>query len=163
MPATDRLRRSRHRRRRDPLVLSCGRPGLMARLGLERGLGRRAIVLALRTIVPLVALVFFFLLLRRPPGSTLFPTRRSSDLSDDGSTPLPGLPSERAGSPLAAKVTSTPSLYQPPLPAKSGARSGLALGALGAVRSTTTGSEDRKSTRLNSSHANISYAVFCLK
>src|SRR3712207_6945367 len=27
----------------------------------------------------------------------------------------------------------------------------------------TTGSGDRKSTRLNSSHANISYAVFCLK
>src|SRR3712207_8027167 len=26
-----------------------------------------------------------------------------------------------------------------------------------------TGSRDRKSTRLNSSHANISYAVFCLK
>src|SRR5258707_8360652 len=26
-----------------------------------------------------------------------------------------------------------------------------------------TMSEDRKSTRLNSSHANISYAVFCLK
>src|SRR3712207_7622896 len=27
----------------------------------------------------------------------------------------------------------------------------------------TKGSIDRKSTRLNSSHANISYAVFCLK
>src|SRR3712207_8967692 len=26
-----------------------------------------------------------------------------------------------------------------------------------------TGGQDRKSTRLNSSHANISYAVFCLK
>src|SRR5947209_15525784 len=26
-----------------------------------------------------------------------------------------------------------------------------------------SGNEDRKSTRLNSSHANISYAVFCLK
>src|SRR3712207_7306164 len=26
-----------------------------------------------------------------------------------------------------------------------------------------TSAEDRKSTRLNSSHANISYAVFCLK
>src|SRR3712207_7599806 len=26
-----------------------------------------------------------------------------------------------------------------------------------------TGNQDRKSTRLNSSHANISYAVFCLK
>src|SRR3712207_7962776 len=29
--------------------------------------------------------------------------------------------------------------------------------------SSTTLDEDRKSTRLNSSHANISYAVFCLK
>src|SRR3712207_8658525 len=28
---------------------------------------------------------------------------------------------------------------------------------------TTTDRKDRKSTRLNSSHANISYAVFCLK
>src|SRR5258707_7336824 len=27
----------------------------------------------------------------------------------------------------------------------------------------SSGAEDRKSTRLNSSHANISYAVFCLK
>src|SRR3712207_7442722 len=32
-----------------------------------------------------------------------------------------------------------------------------------AVRSRPSGSADRKSTRLNSSHANISYAVFCLK
>src|SRR3712207_8515168 len=31
------------------------------------------------------------------------------------------------------------------------------------VRRTLLGVEDRKSTRLNSSHANISYAVFCLK
>src|SRR6476620_12303540 len=30
-------------------------------------------------------------------------------------------------------------------------------------RSTWSGRRDRKSTRLNSSHANISYAVFCLK
>src|SRR5947209_14389379 len=29
--------------------------------------------------------------------------------------------------------------------------------------SVTEGNRDRKSTRLNSSHANISYAVFCLK
>src|SRR3712207_7151067 len=29
--------------------------------------------------------------------------------------------------------------------------------------STSRGTADRKSTRLNSSHANISYAVFCLK
>src|SRR3712207_7651114 len=30
-------------------------------------------------------------------------------------------------------------------------------------RLTIAGQQDRKSTRLNSSHANISYAVFCLK
>src|SRR3712207_7924664 len=37
---------------------------------------------------------------------------------------------------------------------------GLAEGALEFMR---LQEEDRKSTRLNSSHANISYAVFCLK
>src|SRR3712207_8675368 len=33
----------------------------------------------------------------------------------------------------------------------------------GGVGDRVAGAEDRKSTRLNSSHANISYAVFCLK
>src|SRR3712207_7154293 len=37
------------------------------------------------------------------------------------------------------------------------------LGALGLPEATLINTEDRKSTRLNSSHANISYAVFCLK
>src|SRR3712207_7593830 len=37
---------------------------------------------------------------------------------------------------------------------------GLELGLLAEAE---VGDEDRKSTRLNSSHANISYAVFCLK
>src|SRR5690348_17750395 len=32
-----------------------------------------------------------------------------------------------------------------------------------AVANVQTGNEDRKSTRLNSSHPSISYAVFCLK
>src|SRR5258707_10651718 len=40
-------------------------------------------------------------------------------------------------------------------------------GARGSLAQLTTplsgGARDRKSTRLNSSHANISYAVFCLK
>src|SRR3712207_7980872 len=45
---------------------------------------------------------------------------------------------------------------------------GAALGAMAAQllperRSASGLSVDRKSTRLNSSHANISYAVFCLK
>src|SRR3712207_7641995 len=36
-------------------------------------------------------------------------------------------------------------------------------GGAGADKDTGDGAGDRKSTRLNSSHANISYAVFCLK
>src|SRR3712207_7786421 len=54
--------------------------------------------------------------------------------------------------------------FHPGVPA-----SALHLGADAAVTSThkivgsLTQSADRKSTRLNSSHANISYAVFCLK
>src|SRR3712207_6890238 len=38
-----------------------------------------------------------------------------------------------------------------------------ALGVFGFGGGGPWGREDRKSTRLNSSHANISYAVFCLK
>src|SRR3712207_8656427 len=37
------------------------------------------------------------------------------------------------------------------------------LGDVGVDRHQVAGQVDRKSTRLNSSHANISYAVFCLK
>ena len=42
---------------------------------------------------------------------------------------------------------------------------GLALGLYDVVDVTVTGEgqRDRKSTRLNSSHVEISYAVFCLK
>src|SRR5690242_21052568 len=38
-----------------------------------------------------------------------------------------------------------------------------ALGVLGALRQHERVGQDRKSTRLNSSHMSISYAVFCLK
>src|SRR3712207_8868531 len=44
-----------------------------------------------------------------------------------------------------------------------GASSANSSGAVTCSTSTVTAEEDRKSTRLNSSHANISYAVFCLK
>src|SRR5947209_12342563 len=40
---------------------------------------------------------------------------------------------------------------------------GEVAGARQRARNFTTDDQDRKSTRLNSSHANISYAVFCLK
>src|ERR1035437_10601391 len=67
--------------------------------------------------------LFFFLMIRRPPRSTLFPYTTLF----------------RSGRPRQSN-TSEVSDFQPPLH-----------------------SSDRKSTRLNSSHANISYAVFCLK
>src|SRR5207249_7519873 len=41
--------------------------------------------------------------------------------------------------------------------------SDLAMKVAGNLASTTKMSTDRKSTRLNSSHVSISYAVFCLK
>src|SRR5690625_6361543 len=40
---------------------------------------------------------------------------------------------------------------------------GQAVAAIGARTQLDGGGEDRKSTRLNSSHVAISYAVFCLK
>src|SRR6266542_4703151 len=69
---------------------------------------------------------FFFLMIRRPPRSTLFPYTtlfRSPVLED-------------------ADLDRT---------------------ALGAMRAAFTNTGDRKSTRLNSSHGSMSYAVFCFK
>src|SRR5439155_24435167 len=82
---------------------------------------------------------FFFLMIRRPPRSTLFPTRRSSDLLVD----------------ILISIGSA----------------GLAIFSIPTVLNKNsqvqnrrdTKDRDRKSTRLNSSHVAISYAVFCLK
>src|SRR3712207_8736551 len=97
----------------------------------------------------------FFLMIRRPPRSTLFPYTtlfRSRD-------PPMEAPEREKKSPEAC------------LPAVSrgqqdGTSSRLTLSrALHAPWGDVTvhRGKDRKSTRLNSSHANISYAVFCLK
>src|SRR3712207_8344768 len=92
----------------------------------------------------MMIVVIFFLMIRRPPRSTLFPytTLFRSELE----------PVRRAGD---------------------GRVGGRADAATAAVRGRGPGhprradrggaeAGDRKSTRLNSSHANISYAVFCL-
>src|SRR6202023_4370701 len=47
------------------------------------------------------------------------------------------------------------------LPISTGTAAGASFGHCG--RGSLQGTEDRKSTRLNSSHLGISYAVFCLK
>src|SRR5688572_32623621 len=87
-------------------------------------------------------LLLFFLLLPRPPGSTLFPY-----------TTLFRSPARRARSRREG---------HPPAQGTQGRGVGAARRqaqhAADRVRRA-----DRKSTRLNSSHSQISYAVFCLK
>src|SRR3712207_7590967 len=88
---------------------------------------------------------FFFLMIRRPPRSTLFPY---TTLFRSRAPRLPrGL---RAG----------PGGHDAPL---STARGGHARRRAAHEDPRAGGVRDRKSTRLNSSHANISDAVFCLK
>src|SRR2546430_8996822 len=87
-------------------------------------------------------LFFFFLMIRRPPRSTLFPYTtlfRSQD------------PREHAA--LLELVRRDDHMLDP----FRGLRSPPDLDRGVAVQ------RDRKSTRLNSSHSQISYAVFCLK
>src|SRR5205807_3945687 len=81
---------------------------------------------------------FFFLMIRRPPRSTLFPY--TTLFRSDESMRLSRLLLVRFRLRDPAQL---PSLTRVPLPDRPGA--------------------DRKSTRLNSSHLVISYAVFCLK
>src|SRR3712207_7911640 len=91
-------------------------------------------------------------MIRRPPRSTLFPYTTLFRSSGIGRGGLPtGLHSSRAGQP--AGVPHRPREVAPrPARVAGGDRPPCPLGK-----------GDRKSTRLNSSHANISYAVFCLK
>src|SRR5207249_10225181 len=99
--------------------------------------------------------LLFSALLPPPPTSTLFPYTtlfRS----------LVGLVRERALGFAAARsrrVRNHAGLRVGEFDAQCSRRDGCFLDRVGA--SVTTG--DRKSTRLNSSHVSISYAVFCLK
>src|SRR3712207_9243653 len=66
---------------------------------------------------------------------------------------LPILSCRPTGRPEAVKPQGTERLGKPV----------MLVGPVSRVTAERTASLDRKSTRLNSSHANISYAVFCLK
>src|SRR5262245_63874502 len=89
-------------------------------------------------------------MLLRPPTSTLFPTRRSSDLRQR-------LEKQHLHFNRQGPATD----HLPPVRAELlGPRVG---GRARQRRSRRFDSRDRKSTRLNSSHLGISYAVFCLK
>src|SRR3712207_9486798 len=86
---------------------------------------------------------FFFLMIRRPPRSTLFPYTTLFRSARHVALRLE-VGEQREVDPAGRRERGVA-----PRPVHRHADDG--------------GAEDRKSTRLNSSHANISYAVFCLK
>src|SRR3712207_8294045 len=100
---------------------------------------------------------------RRPPRSTLFPY--TTLFRSEAGAPRLVFSSTAAvyGEPEEVPIPET----APALPTNPYGASKLAadrmIGAVAAARGLAATSLDRKSTRLNSSHANISYAVFCLK
>src|SRR5436309_9979017 len=84
-------------------------------------------------------------MIRRPPRSTLFPYTtlfRSPAARDDHPARMAGAGAHVQGAPPRPGRTRHRELRAPRIP---------------------VAAEDRKSTRLNSSHVKISYAVFCLK
>src|SRR5690348_17434546 len=94
-------------------------------------------------------------MLRRPPRSTLFPyTTLFRSLGVHLGTPV-FLP--LVGRAVCHRPHSARGRHTPP-PAYS-----AGVAASRAARSAAWPGRDRKSTRLNSSHPSISYAVFCLK
>src|SRR2546430_12991545 len=86
-------------------------------------------------IVYAFCIFFFFLMIRRPPRSTLFPYTTLF----------------RSSGNLATRES------------RRTARGQFARQPCQAARCLKRWRKDRKSTRLNSSHSQISYAVFCLK
>src|SRR3712207_7556052 len=98
-------------------------------------------------------------MIRRPPRSTLFPytTLFRSHGAADLREPDPGEPAG-LGAAVAAEHARGDLR-----PARADAGRGRRLRHREREHRQRHPESDRKSTRLNSSHANISYAVFCLK
>src|SRR5207249_10460105 len=91
-------------------------------------------------------LYFFFSMLRRPPRSTLFPYTTLFRSQELYATYFPKVFEDNRYNGLV--IYKIPDVPPPKL-------SSVPEGVINIL--------DRKSTRLNSSHVSISYAVFCLK
>src|SRR3712207_8026536 len=92
--------------------------------------------------------LLFFLMIRRPPRSTLFPYTTLFRSNNGCQRRLPS-----TGARARLPKRSTIAIIASQGVGERRQVGGRSLYPVG----------DRKSTRLNSSHANISYAVFCLK
>src|SRR2546421_1676041 len=102
----------------------------------------------------LLFLFFFFLMIRRPPRSTLFPyTTLFRSRGDRDQPQRVGGGREAADRRRGGRWRGRGEVPEAHARAVHAAQLGRALLEL----------QDRKSTRLNSSHDQISYAVFCLK
>src|SRR2546428_1366815 len=97
-------------------------------------------------------LVFFFLMIRPPPRSTLFPyTTLFRSTAEYGMLPRSTHTRTEREAARGKQSGRTQEIQR------------LIGRSLRAVTDLAQGTADRKSTRLNSSHDQISYAVFCLK
>src|SRR3712207_7367189 len=99
-------------------------------------------------------LYIFFLMIRRPPRSTLFPCTTLFRSADPEGRPL-----------VTELVPAALGRLHPVGRLDFNTEGLIILTNDGELTNYVTAArnQDRKSTRLNSSHANISYAVFCLK
>src|SRR3712207_8142029 len=102
-------------------------------------------------------------MIRRPPRSTLLPYTTLFRSRDESR--LAALAQELGAGFTAGDVTSADVFTRATQAASDDGRIAGLVYAVGTINLKPLGrltEADRKSTRLNSSHANISYAVFCL-
>src|SRR5258707_8637071 len=95
-------------------------------------------------------------MIRRPPRSTLFPY---TTLFRSEPSPIAGVTQEERTEAVVTLVRHAAALGDGKVILVGHSAGGMTVSAV----AEQVPSLDRKSTRLNSSHANISYAVFCLK
>src|SRR3712207_8054884 len=101
-------------------------------------------------------------MIRRPPRSTLFPYTTLFRSAPGGPVaPAGGRP--RKGRFVAPALPAANGLTHPGFLDAFAEEMAAGAGGTPIARGAFPKARDRKSTRLNSSHANISYAVFCLK
>src|SRR5947199_141742 len=106
---------------------------------------------------------FFFLLIRSPPRSTLFPYTTLFRFIGRRKTSYWRQPKRPRNFRAARFPAAKEPRPLPPLPTAGALFMKRGLNAIPSCGAMRLVFEDRKSTRLNSSHLGISYAVFCLK